>query len=198
MRLSFLMNIAVGAAIFIIYGTFIVLYFIFNRKKDGRAYGVAYINSIVCYGLCLAAFALLPQTGGERSENFIPFINFLKNGEEGRTFEFAHFLGYALKAALNILLFMPLGIFTAVYCKLNYVRRPVLCAFLLSLAVSIGIEFLQWLLSLNRAIDIDHVIYNVLGAVTGVFIFKLIQYKAFVRRYLKMLRLSGDVDQILS
>lgn len=192
------MNITVGASILIIYGTFIVLYFIINRRQGGRVYKAAHINAIVCYALCLAAFALLPKFEGERSLNFVPFVNFLKNAEQGRVFEITHFLEYVLDAALGILLFVPLGILTGIRCELDYVKRPFLRAFLLGAALSVCIGFLRWLLPFNRAVDIDCVIYNALGALTGVFIFGLVRRKAFMRKVLKMLRLSSDVDQILS
>ena len=193
-----MINITVGICLLIVYGTYIVLYFLMNRKRNGRAYRVAYVHCIICWSLCLVAFTLLPAKGGGGA-NFIPFVNFLKKADEGgRVFELVHFLNYIFAAFLNILLFVPFGIFCAVYARLNCAQRPLLNALMLGAAVSIGIEFLQWALPAQRLTDIDHVIYNVLGACIGVVIFGLIQHRPFFNRFLKAMRLSGDVDEILS
>ena len=192
-----MINITVGICVFIVYGTFIVLYFLLNRKRNTRAYRAAYIHCIVCWSLCLIAFTLLPAKTGA-GLNFIPFVNFLKKAEDGRAFELIHFLNYIFAAFLNVCLFAPFGIFCAVYARLNCVGKPLLKAFLLGAAVSIGIEFLQWALPVQRLADIDHVIYNALGACVGAAIFGLIQHRPFFNRFLKAMRLSNDVDEILS
>ena len=191
------MNFTVAASIFIAYGTGIVLYFIFNRKKGGRIYRIAYVNCIICYGLCLLALTQLPHKG-RSGFNLVPFVNFLKKTETGRIFDFAHFLEYIGGAALNILLFVPFGIFAGVFCRLNYIRRPVLKAFLFAAALSAALELLQLVLPAGRFADIDDVIFNALGGALGAWVFFKIKNKPILNRFLKMMRLSSDVDEIYS
>jgi len=193
------MNLTVGFSILLLYGTFIVLYFLFRRRDGGQAYRVAYINAMVCCGLCLAAFLLLPVRGaGYGAPRFAPFINFLAVKDGGRVFDFIHFLGYIGNAILIILLLMPLGFFTAVQCKLKVMGKPALKAVLLALAILVGISLFRLVISYNRSFDTDEIIYGCLGAFLGTWLFGRIQHRRFIRRYLKMLALSNDVDQILS
>ena len=193
-----MISVTVGFSILIVYGTFIVLYFLMNRKqRSGRIYRATYVHLLICYALCLTAFVFLPaKTSG--GQNFIPLINFLKNTKDGRIFELKHFLDYNFNMFLNAFLFVPLGFFCAVYARLNCVRKPCLIAFAFGAVLSVAIELLQWALPLKRITDIDHVIFNALGAVLGAVIFGRIQYRPFILNFLKALRLSKDVDEINS
>ncbi len=191
------MNIAVGASIFILYGIFIVLYFFINRHRGARVYRSAYIQSFICYCICFAALKYLPSGKGA-GVNFTPFISFLKTDGGTRVFELAHFFQYILDSVSSILLFLPLGIYGGVLCKLNYVEKPGMKFFLAALASAVGAEFLQWLLPAARFTDIDDVIFSVLGALLGFYIFSRIQSRPSVRNTLKKVRLSRDVDHIVS
>ncbi len=72
----------------------------------------------------------------------------------------------------NIILFMPLGLFIPLVSKRNYSTRQIL---ILSAACSIGIELTQLLSSqfgVYRWVDIDDVIFNTIGGVTGFIVYK--------------------------
>ena len=190
------MNIAVCASIFIVYGIFIVLYFFINRRNN-RTYRRAYIHSFILYVLCFVAVKYLPSVKGG-GVNFIPFINFLKLEEGVRVFDLAHFFQYILDSVLSMLLFLPLGVYCGVHFKLNYVTSPRAKLFLFALSVALAAELLQWVLPAARFTDIDDVIFNVLGAALGFYIFNRIQGRPAVHNFLKKIRLSSDVDHILS
>ena len=68
----------------------------------------------------------------------------------------------------NILLFIPFSIILITVFKMNRVNWIVLIAFL----SSICIETLQYIFQVGFA-DIDDVILNLVGAITGCFIYKI-------------------------
>lgn len=191
------MNVTIGMSIFLLYGTFIVLYFLINRRKSIKIYKRAYAHSLICYCLCFLAFEIIPS-GGREGVNFVPFVNFLKLENGARIFELTYFLEYILNAVLNILLYLPPGVFIAVHCRMNYIGGPAVKALLLGAALSVFTELLQWALPFGRFCNIDDVIFNILGALTGALIFNRVQNRPAVHGFLKKLRLSDDVEQILS
>ncbi|MUK89495.1 VanZ family protein [Ornithinibacillus sp. L9] len=75
----------------------------------------------------------------------------------------------------NILLFMPLGLLTPMIWKRFRIINAII---LLSLSVSISIESLQFIEILfgqyGRVVDIDDIIFNVLGAILGYAIYKVV------------------------
>ena len=67
----------------------------------------------------------------------------------------------------NIIMFIPFGFFTSYYLKLNKKRT----IFYLSLIVSVVIELIQ--LKIGRAFDVDDIILNMSGSLTGYFLYRL-------------------------
>ena len=66
----------------------------------------------------------------------------------------------------NVILFVPLGIFSSYYIR-NKTFIPV---FLISFVVSCSIEFAQSMI--DRTVDVDDVILNVLGGILGYVLYK--------------------------
>lgn len=69
----------------------------------------------------------------------------------------------------NILIFIPFGLFIASYLK----SKRVFSIFFITLITSSFVELVQ--LRVGRSFDIDDVILNVLGAIIGYFIYKLLK-----------------------
>ena len=65
----------------------------------------------------------------------------------------------------NIILFMPFGFFATYYTKVNKIRNISLITFLVSLTIEIVQKFI------GRSFDIDDIILNVIGGVSGFLIY---------------------------
>ena len=126
--------------------------FIFHNIKKTAAY--------ILFSLYLAAICFLvgfPNIAGMRivlSHNFIPLRGMLTD---------------ITNSYLNVLLFIPLGIFVPCLCP-EY--RSMMKTVGLGLMTSLGIEILQ--IFTFRATDINDVITNVAGTMIGYLIGKLI------------------------
>lgn len=68
----------------------------------------------------------------------------------------------------NIIMFIPFGFFTSYYLKLN--RKSFI--FFLTFIVSLVIEAIQ--LKIGRAFDVDDIILNMIGSLTGYYTYRLI------------------------
>lgn len=68
----------------------------------------------------------------------------------------------------NIMMFIPFGFFTSYYLKLS--RKSFV--FYLTLVVSVVIELIQ--LKIGRAFDVDDIILNMIGSLSGYFIYRLV------------------------
>ena len=77
-------------------------------------------------------------------------------------------LGFIKNTLGNIVLFIPYGFFCFYYTKEKRINFGILVAILASFCI----EFVQFLI--GRAFDIDDIILNVLGAIIGFLIYKLL------------------------
>ena len=97
-----------------------------------------------------------------RSVNLVPFKTILLY-LNARHFDFGNLVG-------NAGLLMPLGVYLPLFRK----KKGVLPYIFFLLIVSVSVELIQWIFGLG-AMDIDDVILNFLGGVTGVFFYRLLQ-----------------------
>lgn len=68
----------------------------------------------------------------------------------------------------NIIMFVPFGFFTSYYLKLN--RKSFI--FFLTLIISLVIELIQ--LKIGRAFDVDDIILNMVGSLSGYYIYRIV------------------------
>lgn len=100
-----------------------------------------------------------------RGINLIPFKSIEQLIRDGfdKPFVVRNVLG-------NIILFCPLGFFVPLLWKsFNSNKKTIFLGF----AVSVLIESSQFFLLVNRSVDIDDVILNVLGTILGVIIYRV-------------------------
>ena len=96
-------------------------------------------------------------------------------------------LGFIKNTLGNIVLFIPYGFFCFYYTK----EKRISVGFIVAILASFCIEFVQFLI--GRAFDIDDIILNVLGAIIGFLIYKLLFLisKVFnIKKFIKILNLS--------
>ena len=77
-------------------------------------------------------------------------------------------LGFIKNTLGNIVLFIPYGFFCFYYTK----EKRISVGFIVAILASFCIEFVQFLI--GRAFDIDDIILNVIGAIIGFLIYKLL------------------------
>jgi glycopeptide antibiotics resistance protein len=137
------------------------------RTARGEPTVLAAIDALVLGGLLLAVastltFTLVPQPdgpGGAHSWNLVPFAS---------TSRIAASSVDALVAVRillgNVLLFVPVGFFVALYRRSSHPLRSALVA---SLGLSLVVEVTQAALPLGRVANVDDVILNVAGGLIG-------------------------------
>lgn len=149
--------------IVIIFILYLPLLFILKRR------GLSPIRQMAGFGLgcsifliIYAAFLFMPiefRLGRHFACNLIP-LHFLVEENSLHLF--------VTEKVPNIILFIPLGLFLPITLQLmRSWRQTLLCA----LALTCGIEFIQYFI--GRSADIDDVITNFLGAVIGYALFKI-------------------------
>ena len=92
--------------------------------------------------------------------NFIPFKE-LTRYQFGTKLFFKNIIG-------NILLLVPYGFFASYYLRLEKKRSALILVFV----VSLSIEIVQ--LVIGRCFDVDDILLNMIGGMTGYFIFKIL------------------------
>ncbi len=92
--------------------------------------------------------------------NFIPFKE-LTRYQFGTKLFFKNIIG-------NILLLVPYGFFASYYLRLEKKRSALILVFV----VSISIEIVQ--LVIGRCFDVDDILLNMVGGMTGYFIYKIL------------------------
>lgn len=115
----------------------------------------------IIYVLCLF-YVVTFQDVSWSTSNYVPFREMFRYSFGSRLF-FKNVVG-------NMLMFMPFGFFVAYILKLK--KTWVLA--LISLIVSLTIESIQSVI--GRVFDVDDIILNVIGAVGGFFIFKIVYF----------------------
>lgn len=116
--------------------------------------------SFIIYILCLFQVVTFQDATSWSSNNFIPFREMLRYRLGSRLF-FKNVLG-------NITLFIPFGLFSSHYLKLE---KPYLIL-LLTLIASFSIELVQMVI--GRVFDVDDILLNVVGGVIGFCIYRFI------------------------
>ena len=111
--------------------------------------------------ILLLYYMLLSTEGATSGVNIIPF-------REITRFKFMS-KGFIYNTLGNIALFMPFGYFVSDYLNAKKIRH----IFISALATSLTAELIQY--KIGRAFDVDDIILNVLGAIVGYIIYKLIQ-----------------------
>lgn len=133
----------------------VCLYFFFILPKlQLKSRRERTIGTLFYIYLCIVfALTLVPiiPTYDAPSINLIPFRDCL--------FQFGD---YARQIILNILLFVPLGIFLPYFTKKNFIKTVTYCA-----VISLFIETAQPWITLYRVCDITDLITNTLGAALG-------------------------------
>ena len=98
---------------------------------------------------------LLPSSNPEKVTQFVPFYSIID------TFEYAADYAIINSIGMNILLFVPLGMFLYIFTKSEFLTTVLACLF------SIFIEFLQYMLPIGRISNVDDVILNTVGGIIG-------------------------------
>ncbi|MFC3418636.1 VanZ family protein [Salinicoccus hispanicus] len=101
---------------------------------------------------------LLPSSNPEKVTQFVPFYSILD------TFEYAADYAIINSIGMNILLFVPFGLFMYLFCKDEFLTTITACLF------SIAVEALQYFLPIGRISNVDDVILNTVGAIIGMVI----------------------------
>lgn len=160
--------ISISVLIFTVYALSVLAYCLV-RKNDINIVRVIYINSLLLYGLIMITLHMLPiDINQQRGFNYIPFAKFSDNAKLG---------SYILTSIYAVIIFIPLGFFTSMQCKLMAARRTVLYAVMLGLLVSLIIEVAQLYLPFNRICDVDEILFNVLGSFLGAVLFTAVSSK---------------------
>lgn len=133
-----------------------IAYILYN-KENFVLYKELLMLCFIIY-ILLLYYIVTFQDNNYGTNNFVPFKEIFRYSITSKLF-FRNVIG-------NVLLFVPFGMFVTHYVKNNKVFIPLL----LSVLVSCSIEFAQSLI--GRTADIDDVILNVVGGITGYLIYK--------------------------
>lgn len=131
--------------------------YLISNKKPFVFYQELLMFGFILYVICLF-YVVTFQDVSWSSSNFIPFKEMFRYPIFSRLF-MRNVVG-------NILIFVPYGFFASYFLKMN--KKSVL--FLLSLFTSITIETTQ--LVIGRVFDIDDILLNVAGGMTGFFLYQ--------------------------
>ena len=118
------------------------------------------------YILCLFQIVTFQDDSPWATNNFIPFKEIMRYDITSRLF-FKNVLG-------NMIMFFPFGLFSSYYLKVKRIEIPLL----LTIIASISIECVQ--LAIGRVFDVDDILLNVLGGMTGYCLYKIIRAISFV------------------
>ena len=113
------------------------------------------------YILCLFQVVTFQDDSAWATNNFIPFKEIMRYRITSRLF-FKNVLG-------NMIMFFPFGLFTSYYLKVKDLKLPVL----LTIIASFSIECVQ--LSIGRVFDVDDIILNILGGITGFVLYVIVK-----------------------
>ena len=152
----------------------LVLYFVILwAAKKKQAIG----HIIVSFLLCFYLIGILTMTGVCLKGAFAPRIVYIP---------FVDMIRGPVDTVLNILLFVPLGIFLPLlYDKFDRIGKIAFIGFLISLSVEIAQMFGY------GATDINDLIANTIGACIGYGIYKLL-YKAIPESWMKQIKVKGS------
>jgi len=135
--------------------------------------------TFVVYLLIVAAITIIPTHISKLRSAHVDHINLVPLGYSFKCFlqdeaSHPHVTTFCLRNTVgNIALFLPLGILLPLLSdRFNSMRRVLLLAAGLSLSIE-TIQFLSRFIGSPRAVDIDDVLLNTLGACLGLVVYRL-------------------------
>lgn len=146
-----------------LYYRFIIPYL---KTKNNSTQTIAFLFSV--YMLCVLTITLFPILTSlpfvfapqfSRMVNTTPFIDILEHTD-----------GALTQVLLNILLTVPFGYLFPLFFKPS--QRRFIWTLLATIALTVFIESMQWLLANGRITDLTDIITNTLGGVVGYAIYK--------------------------
>lgn len=158
----------------------------YKNNQDKFTYVLFIIYLISLFWILLLKLGVRFSNGGNRSVNLIPFSEpLILNGR----IDFGEMI-------LNVVVFIPLGIYAGVLYGSWTFGKKLLLFFLVSFVV----EGLQFILAIG-AFDITDIITNTLGGIVGLIIFKAIEAvsKSSVKaqKFINIIAATGTVLMIL-
>lgn len=134
---------------------------VFKNKKEFVFYKEVFNLIFMIYVLCLFQVVTFEDpTVNYHSNNLIPFKEILRYSFGSRLF-IKNVLG-------NLVMFVPFGIFSSIYAKLDSKWQ----ALFLVLFASLTVETTQF--AIGRVFDVDDIILNVVGGMVGYFIYYVV------------------------
>ena len=134
-------------------------YLIKNKQKIIISNEIMSLTFVV-YILCMFQIVTSQDVSAVHGVNFTLFKE-LTRYQIGTKLFYRNIIG-------NIIMFIPFGFFTSYYLKLN--RKSFI--FFLTLIVSVVIELIQ--LKIGRAFDVDDIILNMVGSLSGYYIYRIV------------------------
>lgn len=117
-------------------------------------------------------YLLISMESVSYGSNFIPFREIFRFPFMSR--------GFIYNVIGNIVLFMPFGYFVSDYLKAHKISHIFITSFIISLTA----ELIQF--KIGRTFDVDDILLNVLGAIIGFFVYRLVQKsKDIIPNFLK-------------
>lgn len=143
----------------------LLLWLLFCREKDKTF--VSVIMFLLSTFFILAVTILSRDIGSGSELSLVPFsswINYFKGNNE-------EFLRTNI---FNMLLFMPFGasLYAVMYTKSSF-RSSLIITIVAAMVLSVSVELGQWFLQCGE-VETDDIIHNVLGAVIGALLAKLV------------------------
>jgi glycopeptide antibiotics resistance protein len=169
-------SITVSALLFTVYSLTILAYCAV-RRKEVNITRVVFVNACVLYFMLLLTLSFFPVAiAQEKGFLYIPFAKFGDGERLGRSI---------LLTLYAVLLFVPFGFLSGMFCKLRAVGRIVLYPVMAALLASLIIEVSQIYLPFNRICDVDEILFNVIGCFIGALLFARVQEKEGMQKILK-------------
>lgn len=145
-----------------------ICFFIFKRNIDRTARFCA-VEAAALYFAFVIAITLSENGTSRGSVNLIPFSGILIHTDSGSFFHKEYFLNYLAQSGANLLLLFPIGIMLQFFGEVRGTMRQAILALAIGGAVSVVIEFLQFVLPIGRVFDVDDIILNATGSFLGSF-----------------------------
>ena len=150
----------------------LVVYFVLTSKRRKLSKG----HIIASFVFCFYLIGILTMTGIWHLGSFAPRIVFIP---------FLDMISGPVDTVLNILLFIPLGVFLPImYERYDRIKKVVLIGFLFSLSIEL-VQMFEC-----GATDINDLITNTLGACLGFFISKYL-CRLIPKSWIKPLQIDG-------
>lgn len=130
--------------------------------KNFKSYEVMLYAAFTAYVLIMAVL-LFFRSGSRQTLNLIPFKTINGYLSNGGAFSFTNLAG-------NVVMFVPLGVYAALFSRRSFVILHTLAA----ITISAAVECAQYLLRVGAA-DIDDVILNGLGGFIGALLFTVLR-----------------------